>query len=165
MFCYNCGNQLKDGDRFCDKCGLPVNTTVDPKPAEEPVAEAVDPVEAPAAEPVAEPEASAYSATGYAPPQYTRPPVKEESKLMGILSLICGIGSFIFGWIPFLMFVPEVLAAVFGIVGLVKKQGKGMAAAGLILGLLAFITTALTSVLLVLLLLGEFMPELFPFYY
>lgn len=161
MFCYNCGNQLKDGDCFCDKCGLPVNTTVETKPAEEPVAEPVEPVEAPAAEPAA----PAQSATGYMPPQYTRPPVKEESKLMGILSLICGIGSFVFGWIPFLMFVPEVLAAVFGIVGLVKKQGKGMAAAGLILGILAFITTALMSLLLVILLLGELGSEFLPFYY
>ena len=26
MYCSNCGNQCKNGDRFCEKCGNPINT-------------------------------------------------------------------------------------------------------------------------------------------
>ncbi len=150
MFCYNCGKQLKDGDRFCDKCGFPVQAAAEAKPAEEPVAE-----------PAAENGAPAQEAPQYTPPQYIQPPVKEENKLMGILSLICGVGSFIFGWVPFLMFVPEILAAVFGIVGIVKKSGKAMAIAGLVLGIVAFFTTLMMSLLTIFLLLGGFTADYF----
>lgn len=39
MFCSKCGNQLKDGDRFCAKCGASVLQQTEPqeKPAAEPV--------------------------------------------------------------------------------------------------------------------------------
>ena len=39
MFCSKCGNQLKDSDRFCAKCGAPVFKQSEPqeKPAAEPV--------------------------------------------------------------------------------------------------------------------------------
>lgn len=28
MYCKNCGNLLNDNDKFCPKCGYPVNTTL-----------------------------------------------------------------------------------------------------------------------------------------
>ena len=39
MFCSKCGNQLKDGDRFCAKCGTPVvkESELQEKPTGEPV--------------------------------------------------------------------------------------------------------------------------------
>ncbi len=141
MFCYNCGHQLKDGDLYCEKCGMPVNAMPKQEPAPEP--------EAPAKEP------SPYSYTSI--PQ----PVQSQSNLMGILALVTGLVSFIFGWIPFLTFVPEILAAVFGIVGIVKKQGKGMAIAGLILAVLAFLTTMTVSMFLVYLLMKESVSQFF----
>lgn len=49
MFCRNCGNQLKEGAQFCDKCGTPVipNPVEPPKsePAPAPAAEAAAPAE------------------------------------------------------------------------------------------------------------------------
>lgn len=150
MFCYNCGNQLKDGDRFCDKCGLPVEASA--KAAEE-MAEQSD-----AAAPAPEP------APQYAPPRYApSQPGAGESNLMGILSLISGIISIIFGWVPFLMFVPEVLAVIFGIVGIVKKSGKGMAIAGIVLGGVAFLMTALMTLIVAFIFLGEVTSEFFYF--
>ncbi|MBR6793964.1 MAG: zinc-ribbon domain-containing protein [Clostridia bacterium] len=158
MYCYNCGNHLKDEDRFCEKCGMPVQPVVQNQaPAEEPAAE---PVAEPAAEPVR--QTAAEPAPRYAPPQYTiQQPVKEESRLMGILSLICGIGSFLLGWIPFLMFIPEALAVVFGIVGIFKKQGKVQAIVGIILAVAAFLMTALMTLIVCLLLIGEIGAEFF----
>lgn len=80
---------------------------------------------------------------------------------MGILSLICGIGSFLLGWIPFLMFIPEALAVVFGIVGIFKKQGKVQAIVGIILAVAAFLMTALMTLIVCLLLIGEIGAEFF----
>ena len=39
MFCSKCGNQLKDSDRFCAKCGTPVvkESELQEKPTGEPV--------------------------------------------------------------------------------------------------------------------------------
>lgn len=158
MYCYNCGNHLKDEDRFCEKCGMPVQPVVqNQNPAEEPAAE---PVQQPAAEPVQQPAAQA--APRYAPPQYTvQQPVKEESRLMGILSLVCGIGSFLLCWIPFLMFIPEALAVVFGIVGIFKKQGRVQGIVGIILAVAAFLITALMTLVVCLLLIGEIGAEYF----
>ena len=152
MFCYNCGNQLKDGDRFCDKCGLPVEASA--KAAEE-MAEKSNPgTQEPAAEP----------APQYAPPRYApAQPEAGESNLMGILSLISGIISIIFGWVPFLMFVPEVLAVIFGIVGIVKKSGKGMAIAGIVLGGVAFLLTTMMTLIVAFIFLGELTSEIFYF--
>ncbi len=31
MFCSNCGEQVKDGDKFCNNCGNPLQTTVTPQ--------------------------------------------------------------------------------------------------------------------------------------
>ena len=38
MFCTNCGYELKEGDRFCENCGAPVeNPPVENPPVENPV--------------------------------------------------------------------------------------------------------------------------------
>ena len=164
MFCYNCGNQLKDGDRFCDKCGVPVTPAAEPKQtAEEPAAQqAASETAAPGSETTTFNGGSATDREpGYVPPRYTvQQPVEEESKLMGILALVCGIGSFIMGWVPILMFVPEILSIIFGIVGIVKKSGRGMAIAGMVLGIMAFLTTLLMSLLIFLMFLDG-IPMLF----
>lgn len=58
MFCNNCGATLKDGVKFCSKCGTPVQAqapVAQPAPAQEPVQAPVAPVAqtAPAQAPVA----------------------------------------------------------------------------------------------------------------
>ncbi len=153
MFCYNCGHKLEDGVRFCEKCGIPV---VAPAPAEETPAEEMNP----AAE-----QAAAQEVPQYIPPQYSAPaPAQEGSPVFSILSLIGGIFSILFFWVPILMFVPEILSAVFGVIGLIKRSGKGMALAGLILGIVAFALTALVS-LVIILVLSEGMIFDFPYYF
>ncbi len=170
MFCINCGHKLEDGVRFCEKCGFPVAVSAEEKPAEAaaPVAEEpkVEPIaaEEPKAEPAAEEVKEETPTAAEQPqtppiPQYTQPvnaqPAKEEHKIFSVISLVGGIFSMMFCWIPVLMIVPEILAAVFGIIGLVKKGGKGMAIAGLILSCVAFVVTFLVGVFVILLFLSE----------
>ena len=146
MFCYNCGHKLEDGVRFCEKCGIPVAVS---SPVEETPAEEMNP----AAE---ESAAQQVPPTGqYNPPQYAAPAAEDGSKVFSILSLVLGIFSVLFFWVPILMFVPEILSALFGIIGLIKRSGKGMALAGLILAIVSFALTALVSLVIVVLFLSE----------
>ena len=78
-------------------------------------------------------------------------------KVFGILSLLFGIFG-LFGWLLFAM-LPIVLpfsgfylpgaAVVFGIIGIVSDDSKGMAIAGLILGIIGIIIVVLLPFLLV----------------
>jgi hypothetical protein len=68
-------------------------------------------------------------------------------KVFGIIALLCGILGF-FGWLLFGL-IPIVLpysayylpgaAILFGIIGLIADESKGMAIAGLILGILGIV--------------------------
>ena len=73
--------------------------------------------------------------------------VQKLGKVFGILGLICGILGF-FGWLLFAL-IPIVLpysafylpgaAIIFGIIGIIADESKGMAIAGLILGIVFII--------------------------
>jgi len=78
-------------------------------------------------------------------------------KVFGILSLLCGIFG-LFGWLIFAMlpislplsgFYLPGLAVIFGIVGIVTEDSKGMAIAGLILGIIGIIIVVVLPLLLV----------------
>lgn len=68
-------------------------------------------------------------------------------KTFGALALTFGLIALLVGWlimwlVPFgdiIMYVLCVLAIVFGIVGIIKDDSKGMGIAGLILGIIALI--------------------------
>ena len=64
-------------------------------------------------------------------------------KIFGIIALLCGILGF-FGWIllgslPYGFFYLPGAAILFGIIGLFADESKGMAIAGLILGILCIV--------------------------
>ena len=73
--------------------------------------------------------------------------VQKLGKVFGILGLIFGILGF-FGWLLFAL-IPIVLpysafylpgaAIIFGIIGIIAEESKGMAIAGLILGILGIV--------------------------
>lgn len=73
--------------------------------------------------------------------------VVEKSKNgFGVTSLIVGIVSIIFCWTGFFGGILETIAIVFGIVGIIKKRGTGMAIAGLVCGSVALlISIAITA--------------------
>lgn len=65
---------------------------------------------------------------------------------MGVASLVLGIISIVFGFIPFcgaIAFIPALVGLILGIVDAVKKsksqQPKGMAIAGIILSAIAIV--------------------------
>ncbi|MBQ5321133.1 MAG: DUF4190 domain-containing protein [Oscillospiraceae bacterium] len=70
--------------------------------------------------------------------------MEEKKSGLSTAGLVLGIIGICLSFIPIInnaAFVLGVLAAVFGIVGLVKKKGTGKAIAGLILGVLAIVIT------------------------
>ena len=84
MFCKKCGNQLKDGVAFCNKCGTPVSVpgaTPAPAPAPVPVAApAVSPAPAPVVPvapapvvPTPQNQQPAYQQPAYQQPAYQQP--------------------------------------------------------------------------------------------
>jgi len=81
-------------------------------------------------------------------------------KIFGILALICGIlgfvGWLILGMLPYGIFYLPGAAIVLGIVGLIVDDPKGMAIAGLILGIIGIVFVIFVLPLLagLLLLLG-----------
>jgi hypothetical protein len=87
-------------------------------------------------------------------------------KIFGILALIIGLVAFLL--MPFLFIVPYAIyifpgvAVVLGIVGIATEEKKGMAIAGLVLGILAFICwfflLPFFAVLLIMMGLGGFLP-------
>jgi len=73
--------------------------------------------------------------------------VQKLGKIFGIIALICGILGF-FGWLlfalipidlPYSGFYLPGAAILFGIIGLIADESKGMAVAGLILGILGIV--------------------------
>ena len=73
--------------------------------------------------------------------QYRQPAPAVPGNGFCIASLVLGICSLFFWWLPWLNIVIIALAIIFGIVGLVKKHGDGKAIAGLILSGLVTIPT------------------------
>lgn len=121
--------------------------------AETPAVEAEPAVEAPAVEEMPAFEPPAAPEPVYMPPQYVEPEVTgpRGSKGMSIASLILGICSFVFCWVPFMMVITEILGTIFGIKGIRNRNGSGMAITGLVLSLVAFLVTFVMTVLILVL--------------
>ncbi len=73
------------------------------------------------------------------PPQYQAPAPKQG---LSITAMVVGIVGAVFSWVPFLGLILGIIAATFGGVALYqgkqgKQGGKGMAIAGLVLGIFA----------------------------
>lgn len=68
------------------------------------------------------------------------PTATKTSNGFGVTALVVGIVSFVLGWTGFFGLILAVIAVVFGILALVKKQNKGMGITGIVLGSLALIT-------------------------
>lgn len=108
MFCSKCGEKNPDDSKFCSKCG-----------------EALTAPKAPAAAPAAVPAPARRAAAG------------GKTSGMAIAALVTGIAAFV-------VFGPlAVLAIIFGAIGISQAnkdpnlKGKGMAVAGLVLGIIA----------------------------
>lgn len=154
MFCYKCGTRLEDDAQYCYNCGTILKETEAPAaPAPEAPVYAAPVPEAPVYE-VPVPEAPVYEAPAFTSPvtpAYIDPQPAEEGSKFGrvasLVSLLCGIFSLVFCWIPFfVMEVPSIAAVAFGIVGIIKKGSKGKCITGIILGGIAFLFVLIIGV-------------------
>jgi len=73
--------------------------------------------------------------------------VLKKGNGFGITSMVLGIITWVLFWIPFIGQLLPILAVVFGIIGF-KHEGKGMAIAGFVLGLVSLIFQILGFILL-----------------
>lgn len=72
--------------------------------------------------------------------------MKQETHVVPILALIFGILGLIACCIPCVGYPVAITAFVLGIIGL-KKNGRGMAIAGIVLGVISFILSLVNSIL------------------
>ena len=77
-------------------------------------------------------------------------------KVFGVLALIFGLIGLLGGWflgffIPYGAYILPGLAIVFGIIGIVKDDSKGLGIAGLILGIIGLIFVLLILPILIVL--------------
>jgi len=76
------------------------------------------------------------------PPAYTPPPRVAASGL-SIAALVVGIGAFLIGWIPFAGAVIGIVGIVLGSMAVRTARGRGFAITGLVLSVIATITSVL----------------------
>lgn len=156
MFCEQCGSFIQDGEVFCTNCGAkatPADIAVQPAPAPAP-----GPVVQPIIQTPAQPVQPVYQQPVYQQPTYQQPantqpiqpvyqqpayiaqPVvitpfeKKSGNSMATVGMIFGIITVATYWLTILNLGPGIIAIIFSIIGLTKKNasGKGRAIAGLI---------------------------------
>lgn len=103
MFCENCGHQVREGERFCEACGAPLQPVAPVQPAQQQAEQPAQPFEQPAQQPIEQPaqpfEQPAQPNPFDAPTQQYTPtpaqpaPKKPMSKKTKMILLICGIGA------------------------------------------------------------------------
>jgi hypothetical protein len=133
----------------------PAPAAPDAAPANPYVQQPANPYTQQPANPYAQQAPNPYAAApvGYAP----APAGPSRLNVPGLVSLILGGLAFLlgvtFGWIPFVGFLPIVLAlvgVVLGIIGLVvKNKGKGLAIAGTIVSGVALLVAALITIVMI----------------
>lgn len=69
------------------------------------------------------------------PTTHAEPPAKIG---FGVTALVLGIVAIFLCWIPIFGLILPILALVFGGIGIYLQNGKGMAVAGLVLGIVTF---------------------------
>ena len=69
------------------------------------------------------------------PPQPVTPTAKVG---FGVTALVLGIVAIFLCWIPLFGLILPILALIFGGIGIYLQNGRGMAIAGLVLGLITF---------------------------
>ena len=170
MYCTKCGNPVEENAKFCSKCGTAIQATSEDNIAPAPQAPVYEAPQAPVYE---APQAPAYEAPAYEAPQvpvyeapqapvyeapqapayqtpvYQPAPPAEENKagkIFSLISMLCGIFSLVFCWIPFyLMLTPSMAAIALGILGIIKKGNKGKCIPGIVLGAVAFLFITIIS--------------------
>ena len=155
MFCEQCGSFIQDGESFCSNCGAAVNQAAsfsEPAPAPGPESVQAAPIQPIVAQPYtqsAQPVQPVYQQPLYQQAQPVQPvyqqPAYQQSVVItpfqapkrntfATLGMIFGIVTAATYWTTIFNMIPGILAIIFSIVGLTKKDcgGKGKCVAGFI---------------------------------
>ena len=156
-FCSNCGAELTEGTAFCPNCGAGQVRTIG---ADEPVAVAAEPEVLPA-EPV-------YQAPVYQS-QVEPAVLPTPAKILGLISMICGLVSLVSCYVGFVYSIPALILASIaskkapGIPNGKAKVGRITAIIGIVISVICLI--AYFAGLFSLMLSGtESFMEMEPFY-
>jgi len=84
--------------------------------------------------------------TNVPPPPALRT-VGKPTQGLAVAALIAGSASFLIGWVPFLGVLAGAAAVVLGVLALRRRQSKGFAVTGLVLGAVAVLTSIVTTFL------------------
>lgn len=96
--------------------------------------------------------------TQVVPPQITptavQVPAVSTTNGFAITSLVLGIVSIVFCWIPFAAFggqIVPILGFIFGLIGMNERYqtGRGMAIAGLVMSIIAFVVESIWVILFI----------------
>lgn len=94
-------------------------------------------------------------ASMYAPyaPYAPYPPLADQTappaRGAAVTALVLGIVAILVGWLPLVGVILGVLAVVFGIVALARRQRKGLAVTGLVLGAWGLLTSIIASIIII----------------
>lgn len=137
-FCSNCGAELTEGTAFCPNCGAGQVRTFG---ADEPVAVAAEPEVLPAEPVYQEP---VYQAPVYQP-QTEPATLPTSAKILGLISMICGLVSLVSCYVGFAYSIPALILANIaskkapGIPNGKAKVGKITAIIGIVISVICLI--------------------------
>lgn len=136
MFCGECGTRNPDTNQFCRNCGKPLKR---PQPVTQPAAQpSVRPVATPAAVPATPAPALV------TPPEPARPAGKRKRNWTGILSLLCGILSWVI-----LTTALAIVAVAIGVFSLYKtRKETGKIAISAFAGIVIAVAAVLVSIVI-----------------
>ncbi|MFF2486413.1 DUF4190 domain-containing protein [Microbacterium sp. NPDC058062] len=98
--------------------------------------------------PLAEPVGSAPASTAM-PPGAISPAAPPPAKNLALVALILGVVAFVLGWVPIVGLILGALAIGFGIAALRRRQRKALAIPGIALGGWGFLTSLVTTTIVV----------------
>lgn len=142
-FCSNCGAELTEGTAFCPNCGAGQVRTFG---ADEPVTVAAEPEVLPA-EPVYQ-EPVYQEPVDQAPvyqPQVEAAVLPTSAKILGLISMICGLVSLVSCYVGFMYSIPALILANIaskkapGIPNGKAKVGRITAIIGIVVSVICFI--------------------------
>jgi hypothetical protein len=82
------------------------------------------------------------------PASPAHPPAPAAKIGFGVTALVLGLVGILFCWIPLFGLILPILALIFGGIGIYLQSGRGMAVAGLVIGLITFAVSLGTAMYL-----------------
>ena len=158
-FCSNCGAELTEGSAFCPNCGAgqvrPFHVQEQPVPTPEPEVVTAEPVyqePAPVYQPVY--QQPVYQQPVYQPQVEVPATLPASAKILGLISMICGLVSLVSCYVGFSFAIPALILS-----GIASRKAPGVpngkAKVGKITGIFGIILSVISFIAYVALLTGD----------